>query len=102
MPATAVLQHNPARAERIFNFGLYAVQPVLVADRYAQLFGADPAQVRARTEALAEVFAGTAPPGRFPEVHYLVTRRDPLWLDLPADRCLYRSDTVCITRTFGP
>lgn len=55
LPRDLVLQAAPS-APRVFDFGLYGVQPVAVADREARLFGAAPQAVAARLAAVAPIF----------------------------------------------
>ena len=59
LPTTAIVQHNPARTERSFDFGLYGRQHVFVADRQAFLLGASRSEVTRRGAAVAPIF--TAP-----------------------------------------
>lgn len=55
LPPDLVLQASPL-APRVFAFGLYGRQPVAVADRKAQLFGAGPDRVAARIADVAPIF----------------------------------------------
>ncbi|MCJ2090300.1 hypothetical protein MKK88_30580 [Methylobacterium sp. E-005] len=55
LPRDLILQAAPS-APRVFDFGLYGVQPVAVADHEARLFGAAPEAVAARLAAVAPIF----------------------------------------------
>lgn len=55
LPRDLVLQQSP-RPKRVFDFGLYGVQPTGVADAEARLFGAPPEAVAARLAAVAPIF----------------------------------------------
>jgi hypothetical protein len=108
IPHTRVLQHNPVAHSRVFDFGLYGVHRVAVADKAAILFGASRALVHERIRAIAPIFANRRTPAEIGEtaraidIDYLVIlHRDPLWAqtggERPGLRCVYRSPTVCIT-----
>jgi hypothetical protein len=98
IPASEVLQHNPLTARRVFDFGLYGVHAVAVADSEATLFGAPPEAVVAQMRTYGDIFAGRLDPAHAGKVHLVVTWRDPLWSRLSPRDCLYRSPHVCITR----
>lgn len=63
IPRAAVLQHNPARDKRAFDFGLYSLNRVAVADREAMLFGASKTEVERRLAAVGPIFSGSLPAG---------------------------------------
>lgn len=106
IPHDAIVQHNPASAERVFDFGLYGHHRVAVADEQAQLFGADKAQVDARIARLMPLFTHIMP---FADVrriarengvdYVLITSLDPVWNNqghVPKDwTCTYKSQDVC-------
>jgi hypothetical protein len=56
LPRNLVLQQSPL-PRRVFDFGLYGLQPVGVADVEARLFGAPPGAVAARFAAVAPIFS---------------------------------------------
>ncbi|MCJ2068810.1 hypothetical protein MKK75_08350 [Methylobacterium sp. J-030] len=58
LPRDLVLQASPL-PRRVFDFGLYGMQPVAVADREARLFGAAPEAVAARLALVAPIFDAT-------------------------------------------
>lgn len=60
LPRDLVLQASPL-PRRVFDFGLYGMQPVAVADREARLFGAAPGAVAARLAAVTPIFDATLP-----------------------------------------
>ncbi|MGW8281579.1 hypothetical protein ACWGK7_19065 (plasmid) [Sphingomonas aurantiaca] len=107
VPRNAIIQHNPAATARVFDFGLYGHARVGVADGEAQLFGADPAQVKARIARLAPLFLRVMPfadarrIAREVGVDYLVvTSLDPVWQQVRHAPngwpCVYRSQDVCV------
>lgn len=107
LPANAIIQHNPAATKRVFNFGLYSNNQVLVADREATLFGADRASVAERVRDLGDIYSGQL---AFPVAltaarqmgidYLLVTRADPFWrrlvTDRPSTHCEYLTSKTCI------
>jgi len=108
LPPDAVIQHNPAAHRRAFDFGLYDMHRVWVADREANLFGASRQMVGQRLKAIAPVFDPTIP---FPimarrfvtkAIDYLViSDEDPVWA-FRRDRfgpCIYENNRVCIVST---
>ncbi|WP_342110355.1 hypothetical protein [Methylobacterium sp. SI9] len=58
LPRNLVLQAAPV-TRRVFDFGLYGLQPVAVADREARLFGAGPEAVAARLAVVTPIFDST-------------------------------------------
>ncbi|MGU3664335.1 hypothetical protein ACLBX9_09150 [Methylobacterium sp. A49B] len=87
LPADMVLQASP-RPPRVFAFGLYGHQPVAVADRKAQLFGADPELVAARVAALGPIFGAGLTAAEVRRLAaasgvgaLVVTARDEVWAD---------------------
>lgn len=58
LPRDLVLQAAPI-TRRVFDFGLYGLQPVAVADREARLFGAGPEAVAARLAVVTPIFDST-------------------------------------------
>ncbi len=85
LPHNLVLQHDPS-VRRAFDFGLYGMQRVGVADPKAQLFGASAEAVATRIAQVSPIF-GATPTGR--EVRrralqagidaLIVTERDAEW-----------------------
>jgi len=61
VPREAVLQHNPVRDRRVYDFGLYSLNRVAVADREAELFGASKAEVERRLAAIGPIFSSLLP-----------------------------------------
>ncbi|HEY8433170.1 MAG TPA: hypothetical protein VIK68_01005, partial [Sphingomicrobium sp.] len=56
VPASVIVQHDPAAGARAMDFGLYSDRPVAVADGDARLFGAAEPAVGARIALLAPIF----------------------------------------------
>ena len=85
LPHSLVLQHDPL-VRRVFDFGLYGMQRVGVADPKAQLFGASAEAVATRIDQVAPIFGETL---TGPEVRrraseagidaLIVTERDAAW-----------------------
>lgn len=61
VPREAVLQHDPVRDRRVYDFGLYSLNRVAVADREAELFGASKAEVERRLAAIGPIFSSPLP-----------------------------------------
>lgn len=101
LPADTVLQHNPLGAPRVFDFGLYSVHQVAVADSQAELFGAPREALAARLAFYGMIFAGKLDPASAKNVRLVVTSRDPLWQTLSSAQCAFRSNQVCITKGVG-
>ncbi len=85
LPASAILQHDPAR-RRSFAFGLYSRNPVALSDDFGSLYGADPDAVEARMRALVPVFQTALPPATVRATaaaagidDLVVTADDPVW-----------------------
>ena len=107
VPASVLVQHDPAAGARAMDFGLYSDRPVAVADGDARLFGAAEPAVQSRIALLAPVFQH---PLRSPELRqraaqagvggFILTRVDPLWRASngpPRDwTCDYRSAHSCV------
>lgn len=107
LPAGVILQHNPARAQRVLDFGLYSHHWPAVADEQAHLFGASRAAVMARIALLQPIFGGPLSPAalaarsRHARVDYLLlTNNDPVWRaeggPPHALSCVYRTVRICI------
>lgn len=107
LPANAVVQHNPTRASRAFDFGLYGDRQVAVADSEARLFGADEQAVESRIALVSPMFEGPMPAADLRRrsaaagISALVlTSADPLWISHggpPRDwTCQYRSVHSCV------
>jgi hypothetical protein len=107
LPPGALLQHNPARAQRMLDFGLYGHHWPAVADEQANLFGASRPAVMARMALLKPVFDGPLAPAvlinraRRAHVDYLLfTSSDPAWRahrgPPPGLFCPYRTARICI------
>jgi len=105
LPKEAIIQHNPASHHRIFDFGLYGVNRVWVADRDANLFGASRKTVEERMAAVAPAFDPTIPFGPTQRkslsahMDYLVvTDDDSVWKqrNYRFGPCLYKNSHVCI------
>jgi len=107
LPAGMIVQHNPNRVRRSFDFGLYSDRRVGVADVEARLFGADDRAVQSRVAMVAPIFkrpmTASELKQRAASAHIgavLLTSADPLWI---ADRgppqnwaCRYRSARSCV------
>jgi hypothetical protein len=109
----AILQHNPAGTQRVFNFGLYSRNRVALADSEAALFGADPGSVAARLATLKRIYSGrmtnadiTTNANAQSIDYLLITADDPLWIQISMTPklwpCVYRSATVCIVNVEKP
>ncbi|MFC3442429.1 hypothetical protein ACFOKF_14740 [Sphingobium rhizovicinum] len=107
LPASDVIQHNPALHRRIFNFGLYGVQRTGVADREANLFGASPQAVQQRIALLRPIFEKPLSPqeiGRRARAagvdHLLFASVDPIWRKAggppPGLHCAMREPLACL------
>ena len=105
LPHRAILQHNPAQAKRVFDFGLYSRNRVALADGAANLFGVSAAMAKDRLEAIRPIFEQRLTPARVSaiaranQLDYLIfVDVDPVWkaLDGPPLRCLYRNARACI------
>lgn len=107
LPANAVLQENPARTPRVFDFGLYGRQRIGVADAQAMLFGASRIAVQRRIEAVAPIFLSTLPINAIDNraqqagIDALIfTDRDAAWrrFETPVERarCRYKSKRTCV------
>ncbi len=107
LPRTAVLQHDPGREQRVFDFGLYGRQRVGVADGEANLFGASKAEVARRIAAVRPIFVEVLPVERIVAIaraegidHLVFSAQDPVWRltgGPPAGlACVYRSSGMCI------
>ncbi len=55
LPSTAVVQQDPTK-RRAFAFGVYGRHQIAIADSFASLYGADPAAVMARLDAVGPIF----------------------------------------------
>jgi hypothetical protein len=102
LPEGATLQHDPAQARRMFDFGLYGRHWPAVADSEASLFGASRQAVSDRIALLQPVFApmltradANARASAAGADYLLYTARDAAWPKLPLP-CVYRSELVCI------
>lgn len=107
LPAGMLVQHNPMQAYRALDFGLYSDRPVAVADREAQLFGANYDDVQARLDDLTPIFEREMP---LAEVRsraassgvgaVVLTSADPLWQSLGGPphewTCDHRSAQTCV------
>ena len=107
VPASVLVQHDPAAGARAMDFGLYSDRPAAVADGDARLFGAAQSDMQARIALLAAIFQR---PMRAPELHQraasagvggiLLTSADPLWHAAggpPADwTCAHRTAHSCV------
>ena len=86
IPREAVLQHNPIRDPRVYDFGLYSLNRVAVADREAELFGASKAEVEHRLVAIAPIFSRPLPDETVQTIAWdsgidvlVVTADDAIW-----------------------
>lgn len=98
IPINDTLQHNPASAPRIFDFGLYGIHKVAVADSEAMLFGAPREEVLARNEFYRQIFEGERNAASAGDVYLVITSRDPVWSRIKSEECVYRTPLVCITK----
>lgn len=105
LPHRAILQHNPAQAKRVFDFGLYSRNRVALADGDAKLFGAGALMVHDRQNAIRPIFERQLTPARVSaiaqahQLDYLIFNDvDPVWRAAggPPLRCLYRNARACI------
>ena len=107
VPASVIVQHDPAAGARAMDFGLYSDRPVAVADGDARLFGAAEPGVGARIALLAPIFdrplaaAELRQRARAAGVGgILLTSADPLWQASggpPRDwTCQYRAANSCV------
>jgi hypothetical protein len=88
LPADAVVQHNPAIARHIYDFGLYGRNRVAVADADAVVYGAAKADVDARLAIIGSIFTALLDPdavrtratGESIDV-FVVSDADPVWAD---------------------
>lgn len=107
--ADAIIQHNPGRDERRFNFGLYSRHQVAVADSQAMLFGASRAEVAARVAKVSRLFSGAMPSATLVEAargqsidYLMVAANDGLWQAVvrqpSAFPCVYRSRHACLMK----
>lgn len=108
LPPDLVLQHDPA-PPRVFAFGLYSRHRVGVADREAQLFGANARAVQDRVDALLPVFMASLPAASVRERAaaagidmLVVSAADPVWQDrsswLWSTKAAYENPLVRIVR----
>lgn len=107
LPPSSIVQHNPATARRIFDFGLYGHFRTGVADRDAVLFGASRAQVQQRIALLRPIYEQAIPADRIKSIArsegidaLLFTDLDPIWrsrrgppVGVP---CAWRDDRACV------
>jgi hypothetical protein len=107
VPASVLVQHDPAAGARAMDFGLYSDRPVAVADGDARLFGAAEPDVKARIALLGPIFqrpmaaaelrqrAAAAGVGGI-----LLTSVDPLWQASAGPphywTCQYRAANSCV------
>lgn len=98
IPSSATLQHNPASAPRVFDFGLYGIHKVAVADSEAMLFGAPREEVLTRIEFFRQIFDGKRNAASAGDVYLVITTRDPVWSRIKSAECLYRTPRVCIIK----
>ena len=107
VPANVMVQHNPARTGRAFDFGLYTDRQVAVADTEARLFGAADNAVQARLNLLKPIFARPLPAAELRQRAaaagiggVLLTAEDPLWRaggGPPSGwTCQYRTPNACV------
>lgn len=107
LPHRAILQHNPAQNQRIFDFGLYSRNRVALADDAANLFGVSASMARDRKDAIRPIFEQRLTPARIAHIaranhiDYLIfIDIDPVWKGAggppSALPCLYRNDRACI------
>jgi hypothetical protein len=96
LPADTIIQHNPASADRVVDFGLYGQFRVDVADQFGMLFGADPRAVGERVSAWGAIFAARAPIPARAGLYLLVTDQDPLFRTMMASRCVVRMPRACL------
>ena len=102
LPTTAVVQHNPARTVRSFDFGLYGHQRVAVADSQAFLLGSSRDEVAKRVSGIAPLFVAAMPgPERLARARALgidalmFNRMDPAWREAKT-LCSIRFATACV------
>jgi hypothetical protein len=106
LPANLAVQHNPTM-NRAFDFGLYSDRRVALADRQAQLFGADPAGVDERFALLMPIYQRPMPADQLRRRAesvgvgaIVLTSADPLWQAAGGPprgwTCRYRSLHACV------
>jgi hypothetical protein len=107
LPASVLVQHDPAGGPRAIDFGLYSDRPVALADGDARLFGAAEPAVVTRIDVIAPIFQRPMPSTELRQRAaaegiggLLLTSADPLWRAAggpPSNwTCQYRSVHSCV------